>query len=62
MSKETKTYIITNVGCDDSTEGEFEFTKEEYEFLKKVFIELNYNSHYGCMPKIYIGSKGICDD
>ena len=47
-------YKILNIGCDDETEGTFEFTKEQFEFLNNVFAELNKNSTYDCMPKIYI--------
>lgn len=47
-------YKIENIGCDDETEGVFEFTTEQFEFLKNVFEELNKNSTYGCMPTIYI--------
>lgn len=47
-------YKITNVGCDDITEGIFALTEEQYEFLNNLFEELNKNSTYGCMPKIYI--------
>ena len=47
-------YKILNIGCDDETEGTFEFTKEQFEFLNNVFVGLNKNSTYGCMPKIYI--------
>ena len=49
-----KKYRIANYGCDDMTEGTFEFTEEQFEFLNKVFEELNKNSTYHCMPKIYI--------
>lgn len=49
-----KKYKIENVGCDDTTEGVFMFTEKQYEFLSKVFMALNKNSTYGCMPKIYI--------
>ena len=49
-----KKYEISNVGCDDITEGIFEFTEEQAEFLNKVFTELNKISSYGCMPTIYI--------
>lgn len=52
------TYTILNIGCDDETECDFDFTEEEYQFLKSVFERLNENSHYGCMPKIYIDPKG----
>lgn len=47
-------YKISNIGCYDETEGIFEFTKEQFEFLNNVFTELNKNSTYGCMPTIYI--------
>lgn len=52
--REMKKYKITNIGCDDETEGIFELSEEQYEFLNNVFTELNKNSHYGCMPKIYV--------
>ena len=47
-------YKITNVGCDDITEGVFELTEEQHKFLETLFEELNKNSTYGCMPTIYI--------
>ena len=47
-------YKIRNVGCDDITEKEFEFTDEQYYFLDKVFEELNEESFYQCMPNIFI--------
>lgn len=47
-------YKITNIGCDDETEGVFELSKEQFEFLNNLFNELNKNSTYSCMPKIYI--------
>ena len=47
-------YKIENVGCDDVTEGVFEFTEEQATFLEKVFTELNEYSEYQCMPTIYI--------
>ena len=47
-------YRISNIGCDDETVGVFEFTEEQYEFLDRVFTELNKNSYYGCMPTIDI--------
>lgn len=51
-----KKYLIENIGCDDSTEGVFEFTGEQADFLNSVFTKLNANSYYGCMPTIYIKS------
>ena len=47
-------YKIQNIGCDDITEGVFEFNEKQFEFLNNVFKQLNKNSTYGCMPKIYI--------
>lgn len=47
-------YKIRNVGCDDETVKEFEFTDEQYYFLDKVFEELNKESFYMCMPNIFI--------
>lgn len=55
-----KKYKITNYGCDDETEGIFEFSEEQADFLNNVFTELNKNSTYGCMPTIYI--KEIDDE
>ena len=49
-----KKYVINNIGCDDETICYFEFTEEQFKFLNDVFTELNKNSKYGCMPKIYI--------
>ena len=49
-----KKYKISNIGCDDYTEGVFELTEEQYEFLDNLFEELNKNSTYGCMPTIYV--------
>lgn len=49
-----KRYKITNVGCDDITEGVFELTEEQFKFLDRLFEELNKNSTYGCMPTIYV--------
>ena len=47
-------YKIINVGCDDTTEGVFELTENQYKFLNILFEKLNKNSSYGCMPKIYV--------
>lgn len=47
-------YRISNVGCDDCTECDFEFTDKEAQFLKSVFEALNEKSEYACMPTIYI--------
>lgn len=49
-----KKYKIENWGCDDVTEGIFELTDEQYQFLNKIFEELNKNSKYCCMPTISI--------
>lgn len=47
-------YKIRNVGSDDETVKEFEFTDEQYYFLDKVFEELNDESFYLYMPNIFI--------
>ena len=47
-------YKIINVGCHDETEGVFELTKEQREFLDNLFEELNKNSTCECMPTIHI--------
>lgn len=57
-----KKYFIENIGCDDETIAEFEFTQEEFEFLKNVFAELNTHSEYNCMPNIYIKEIVMCCD
>jgi hypothetical protein len=57
-----KKYFIDNVGCDDETIAEFEFTQEEFEFLKKVFDELNTHSECGCMPTIHIKELVMCGE
>lgn len=47
-------YKIENIGCDDYTEGVFDLTEEQHNFLNNLFEELNKNSTYVCMPKIHI--------
>lgn len=51
---ETNLYFIRNVGCDDVTGGLFYLNDEELYFLISLFYNLNKNSQYCCMPKIYI--------
>lgn len=53
-SMNTEKYKIENVGCDDVTVGVLDLTQEEFQILSRVFEELNKNSFYNCMPKIYI--------
>ena len=50
MDKEL--YLVKNSGCDDSTYGCFEFTKEEVNFIKSFVANLNDASTCGCMPTI----------
>lgn len=47
-------YVIENEGCDDETTCRFLLTLEQYDFLNKVFSELNKRSKYGCQPRIKI--------
>lgn len=55
-------YEITNIGCDDETCNTFDLTENEYKFLNMIFTELNKQSYYDCMPKIYIEKKEEEDD
>lgn len=54
LFEKKRKYRILNLAYDDETRGIFEFTKEQFEFLDNVFMELNKNSIYGYMPRIYI--------
>lgn len=47
-------YFIQNVGCDDETSGLLHLSEDEFKFLLAVFYNLNKNSDYSCMPKIYM--------
>jgi hypothetical protein len=47
-------YFIQNVGCDDETYGLLHLSEDELAFLLAVIYNLNKNSQYRCMPKIYI--------
>ena len=47
-------YFIQNVGCDDETSGLLHLSEDEFKFLLAIFYNLNKNSEYCCMPKIYI--------
>jgi hypothetical protein len=53
-SMNTEKYKIENCGCDDVTVGVIDLTQQEFQILNRVFEELNKNSYYNCMPKIYI--------
>ena len=47
-------YFIQNVGCDDKTSGVLHLLEDELQFLISIFYNLNKNSSYSCMPKIYM--------
>ena len=47
-------YYIDNVGCDDETVGLVRISDEDFPKFKKFIENLNKNSKYGCMPKIYV--------
>jgi hypothetical protein len=47
-------YFIQNVGCDDETSGLLHLSEDELEFLIAIFYNLNKNSEYNCMPRIYM--------
>lgn len=56
-----KKYLIVNSG-EEGVFAEFDFTQEEFEFLKKVFDELNTHSDLYWMPMIYIKELVMCCD
>lgn len=45
-------YYIENQGCDATTYGIAELTKEEFDVMIPIIRNLNSNSYYGCMPTI----------
>lgn len=47
-------YFIQNVGCDDETSGLVHLSEDEFKFLITIFYNLNKNSNYRCMPRIYM--------
>lgn len=47
-------YFIQNAGCDDETSGLLHLSEDEFKFLIAIFYNLNKNSEYRCMPKIYM--------
>ena len=51
---DSKTYILANHGCDDTTFAVIELTDDELAIVLRVVNELNKHSTYGCMPTIGI--------
>lgn len=47
-------YLISLVGCDDTTYLEKELSIAEYQFLYSLSKEINENSDYGCQPKMEV--------
>lgn len=45
---------IVNQGCDASTRGLIEIETDKLSEYIQHIKELNKNSYYGCMPKIYL--------
>lgn len=58
----TNNYLISNIGCYDTTYLIAEFTDIEAEFLKNLFDRINKNSSSGCQPTIYIKKIKIIFD
>lgn len=52
--EERKLYFIKNIGCDDETSGLAELTESELRLLVITFHNLNKNSQFRRMPRIYI--------
>ena len=53
-----KTYKISLLGCDDTTEFDMELTDTEVELLKKVAAKSEETSEYKCMPTMDIELLG----
>ena len=51
---EKEKYLISLIGCDDTTYLEKELSTAEYQFLYNLSKEINKNSAYGCQPKMDI--------
>ena len=49
-----KLYYINNEGCDATTYGLVRISDGDFPKFKSFIENLNKNSTYGCMPKIYI--------
>ena len=49
-----KLYYVRNAGCDDTTCGLVRISDEEFPRFKKFIENLNKNSTYACMPKIFV--------
>ena len=56
-----KLYYIENCGCDDTTCGLVRISDEDFPKFKSFVENLNRNSTYGCMPKIYLYEIEDCD-
>lgn len=54
---EKRKYLISLVGCDDTTYLEKELSVAEYQFLYNLSKEINENSSYGCQPKMEVELK-----
>lgn len=52
--EETKKYITSVHGCDDSTYTEMELTQKEFELISKLAEKITEASTYGCMPTMRI--------
>lgn len=44
-------------GCDDSTYAVIEATDDQIEFLKRVAMEINDNSHTTCEPRFSVNRE-----
>ena len=56
---EKRKYLISLVGCDDTTYLEKELSITEYQFLYNLSKEVNKNSAYSCQPTMEIGLEGL---
>ena len=55
-------YLITLIGCDDTTECEIELTKQQLETFMQIAKKINEKSTYQCEPYISIFENYKKDD
>lgn len=54
MQRETETYRIRLIGCDDTTEFVMDITEDEAALIRRVAEKSDETSNYGCMPTMTI--------
>lgn len=54
MTENTRQWLVTVSGCDDSTEAWVELTDNEAAAVEKVAAQINAASTYNCQPTMQI--------